>query len=148
MQVTGVTGFGPWRNLLNYPNWQWWQLLDKQTGQLITLYKDDTIIVIYGASGYSEQWQFQGPFTSIMWKRVPNTLMYKGNPVKPLSNIPATPAPGAARGGGGLAPPYWNYGGSLFMRGNTGACYGVSEISVSDGNGGGFTGYGVFVFPC
>jgi hypothetical protein len=138
----GPWGINLWHMLTNFPNIQWFQVTDIQTGQTVNIYIGDTITVQY-PNGYSEQWQFISGTDTIKWKRVPNTLMLNGKPVKPPSTASGTPAPG----GGSLDgnDPYNN--GSVSLTSQTNFCSGVTTTTV-DWGGVSSTYYGFYIFPC
>jgi hypothetical protein len=139
----GPTGINAWHLLTGgFPNVQWFQVTDIQTGQVVDLYIGDTITVQY-PGGYSEQWQFISGTDTVKWKRVPNTLMLNGKPVTPPSTTPGTPAPGHGSmiGTDGYTP------GTVSAASSINYCYGVSTTTVTSG-GVSSTYYGLYIFPC
>ena len=140
--INGPNGINFWHMLTNFPNIQWFQVTDIQTGQTVNLYIGDIITVQY-PNGYSEQWQFISGTDTIKWKRVPNTLMLNGQPVTPPSTVSGTPAPGYGSGGG---VDGYN-GGSIGLVSQSNFCYGVTTTTVTWG-GQSSTYYGFYIFPC
>ena len=127
---------------MNFPQFQYYTVLDSQTGQTVQIWVGDTITVSY-PNGYTEQWQLAGVLQggSIQWKRVPNTLMLNGKPVTPPSTAPATPSKATA---GGISP---YTGGLISLASLPNLCYGTDSVTTEiEGNA--FTSYGFYIFPC
>jgi hypothetical protein len=145
LQATGQTGVNLWHLLPGFPSAVYYTMLDLQTGQTENIYVGDEITVQY-PGGYSEKWQFLGVEAgSIQWKRVPNTLMLNGKPVTPPSSTAGIPQPGygAASGEDAYNP------GRVSVTSQNNYCYGVSSITITDGDGNEVsTSYGIYIFPC
>ena len=142
--ATGPTGTDYWHMLQGMPKIQWFAMKDVQTGQVVDIYVGDTITIDYG-NGYTEQWQFLGTIPTIQWKRVPNTLMYKGQPVTPPNTTSGTPASGY--GSGDYNSPFTGGGISLVSQQNY--CWGTSSTSIQDPSTGNWiTSFGIYTFPC
>jgi hypothetical protein len=140
--ASGPSGLSIWHMLMNFPQYQYYTMVDSQTGQSVQIWVGDMITVSY-PGGYTEQWQFVGVLQggSVQWKRVPNTLMLNGKPVTPPSTAPAAPSKPTA---GGFSP---YTGGLISLASLPSLCYGTDSVTTEiEGNT--YTSYGFYIFPC
>jgi len=143
--ISGPLGFNFWHGLLNYPQFQYYKVLDTRTGLTTNVYVGDSITVTY-SNGDTEQWQFRGPLpiATVQWTRVPGTLRDAAGHL-----VVAVPpgSPSAPVNVGFVAPATnWN----ITVRPPVNFCAAASSeicIGVPGGNDWSCT-VAYFVFPC
>jgi hypothetical protein len=142
----GETGLS-WLHFLSAGGWPptwFWTYYDNGMGISFQLFVGDVWTVTYGTTGFAEKFQWQGADKppALRWKRVPNTLTYKGQRYSPPPPVPAKPITGAAEGKNN-----WNNGSNIQFVLNPTTCWAAAEVTVSLG-GDVVTGFGFGDMQC
>lgn len=129
----------------------WYYNLSLNGAPAEPVFLGDPIVIIFdGSPGWAMQYEFTGlgpsmPHAQPNFEPLPNTMTYQGKPVKPPSNIQATPM---ANWSTANAADTWPTG-HITTESDISMCSGISSITIDDPAGGpSSVSTGFFVFPC